>query len=361
MQLYFESSKQLLDSAFKTACRKALQAKAGERFDKFRQIRLEEAAMVSETADYLTEKLKETVKSFPEFEKIHSFYKELVETSIDLNELKKALGHFSESQHLIKKLKYEHLKKLHAVSRREKWQGMSIERKRFFARTASIVSRLKPSIEVIKKDLKKLKELPKIDEASFTVVLAGFPNSGKTTMLKRLTGSEPLIASYAFTTKSIMQGFFEQEFIKVQVLDTPGLLDRLPEERNQIEKKAASALRHFAKLVVFIIDASKNAGYDSEDNLSLLEKLRKEFFGKKFFAVLNKCDNADERMKEKAEKELKERKIQFFEEGKGIESNLKEEIVKEAKESAKMQEGSREAKENRQAQEGIAKEAKATQ
>jgi len=331
MKLAFESSEQLLDSAFRNARQKAAQFKARERFDRFRQVRIEEAALVSETADFIMEKIQETVKSFPDFTMQNAFYKELAESTIDMSELKKALGHLSESKHLIKKLKYEHLKRLHAVQRREKWQGMSLERKKFYGRIASIVKKMQASIEVLKQAVKKLKELPKIDNESFTVVLAGFPNSGKTTMLKRLTGSEPLIAHYAFTTKSIKQGFFEQDFHKIQVFDTPGLLDRMPEERNAVEKKTAAALKHLSQLIVFIADVSKNTPYSAEDNLSLLEKLRKEFAGRKFFAVLNKCDNADEAVKQKLEKELQAKRIPAFIEGQGFQSELKEAVLKEAK------------------------------
>ena len=335
MILNFSGSQQLLDIALRSAKKKSLQAKAGAGFDKFRQVRVEEDSMLRESADFLIERLHQAVKEFPDFSRLNPFIKELAESSLDLAALKKALAHLSESERLIKKIKYEHLKKLHSVERMQKWQLVSLERKKFIGRAASIVRKLQPSIEVLKAGERTMRQFPKISEECFTGVLAGFPNAGKTTMLKRLTGSEPLIAHYAFTTKTIKQGFFEEEFCKVQVLDTPGLLDRLPEERNPAEKKAASALRHAASLVLFIADVSKNAAYDAEDNGSLLEKLLKEFEGKKFFMILNKCDSPNNELKERMLEKAREKGIKAFEEGNGIKSSLRQELGKEAMENLK--------------------------
>ncbi|MDO8647471.1 MAG: GTPase [Candidatus Diapherotrites archaeon] len=332
MKLYFIDSKQLLDSAFRDARKKVKSMSTKGLDDKFRQIRTEESMMLTAVADYIIEKLSSTAQSFPDFSESNPFYLELVESTIDLTALKKAISHLTESSRIVKKLKFEALKKLHGVKRIQKWDSMSLERKKFYGRAAGVLRKADSSITVLKKSLSKLRELPHIDENSFNVVFAGFPNSGKSTMLERMTGSKPEIAHYAFTTKSIQQGFIVEDFVKVQVFDTPGLLDRMPSERNPIERKAASALRHLAEFIVFIADVSKNSGYSAKEQFSLFEKLKAEFPKNEFVAVLNKCDIANESLRQEMHAGFEKSGIPVFEEGEGLEIlELRNEIVKKAR------------------------------
>jgi nucleolar GTP-binding protein len=72
-------------------------------------------------------------------------------------------------------------------------------------------------------------------------------------------------------------GHFEKNKIRYQIIDTPGLLDRPLEERNEIELQAISALRHVGKVMLFIIDPSETCGYTLEKQMHLLEEIKKEF------------------------------------------------------------------------------------
>ncbi|RLG70920.1 MAG: hypothetical protein DRO04_00875, partial [Candidatus Iainarchaeum archaeon] len=53
--------------------------------------------------------------------------------------------------------------------------------------------------------------------------------------------------------------------------DTPGLLDKPEEKRNLVEKKAVSALRHLANLIIFVFDPTA----DYKKQLKLLNQLKK--------------------------------------------------------------------------------------
>ena len=69
---------------------------------------------------------------------------------------------------------------------------------------------------------------------------------------------------YPFTTKRIHVGHFTFRRLQYQIEnDTPGLLDRPMENRNQIEMQAISALEHLGSLVLFLIDDSEECGTSS--------------------------------------------------------------------------------------------------
>ena len=79
---------------------------------------------------------------------------------------------------------------------------------------------------------------------------------------------------YPFTTKRIHVGHFTFRRLQYQIVDTPGLLDRPMENRNQIEMQAISALEHLGSLVLFLIDDSEDCGTGKEQQ-NLLDEVSK--------------------------------------------------------------------------------------
>ena len=63
-------------------------------------------------------------------------------------------------------------------------------------------------------------------EGAGQVVLTGPANSGKSSLLARLTGATPEIAMYPFTTQTALPGMMKFEDIQIQLVDTPPLGQR---------------------------------------------------------------------------------------------------------------------------------------
>jgi len=122
----------------------------------------------------------------------------------------------------------------------------------FYGRTNSVLKQVKTNLTIIETARRVFVKLPQIKGNVFTVSIFGFPNIGKTTLLTKITESKPEINSYPFTTKQINVGYYKFDRFKVQVLDTPGTLNRT--RLNNIEKQAYAALKHITQIIIYPID-----------------------------------------------------------------------------------------------------------
>ena len=105
-----------------------------------------------------------------------------------------------------------------------------------------------------------------------------------------ISTAAPEIAPYPFTTKGITIGHIKDDWRMFQIVDTPGLLDRDFEDRNDIEKQAVLALRYLTDIMIFILDPSETCGYDMGKQTKLLENIRANFEGVPIVVIESKCD-----------------------------------------------------------------------
>lgn len=67
-------------------------------------------------------------------------------------------------------------------------------------------------------------------EGAARVVIVGTPNSGKSTLLSKLTNAKPEIADYPFTTKKPEVGILDYKGVKIQIIEIPAITENFIEK-----------------------------------------------------------------------------------------------------------------------------------
>lgn len=269
---------ELLDKSF----RRATRAKRGKQIlDRKSKLQAEESMLLT-AANILSDNLRHIVKKFPSFDQIPPFYLDLAEILVGVEEMKMNLASVQWAGEKINSLARSH------VGMMREAEDAKVIRKQAFGRISSIVGSIDGNLRFLNEARNKLKKLPAIDEGP-AIVVAGYPNVGKSSFVSLVSSAHPEIASYPFTTKGLAVGHFERNGIRYQVIDTPGLLDRPLEKRNEIELQAISALNHVGKVILYIIDPSGTCGYSLDTQMHLLEEIKNRFTAP-FLIVANKKD-----------------------------------------------------------------------
>ncbi|MBS1194504.1 MAG: 50S ribosome-binding GTPase [Methanomicrobiales archaeon] len=234
----------------------------------------------------LHDRLVRIISSFPEFDALPPFYRNLTEALCGIEKIRMSLGALGWAAKQSRRLGSQ-------LGREARASGDSPAiRKRAVARLSSVVHQVDDDLRFLNIVRNQLRELPELSE-EFTVVVAGYPNVGKSSFIRLVSTAEPEVASYPFTTRGIFIGHRAIGRDRVQFVDTPGLLDRDPEERNPIERQALSALMHAAHVVLFILDPSEECGYPVESQRRLLDAV-KGMVEVPVIAAVNKADRRRE-------------------------------------------------------------------
>lgn len=283
------TSEELINKAFKRAAR-AMSGKTIEnREGRFRA----NESMLLTAANIFTDNLANIVRRFPSFDQLPRFYYEITDILVGIEKLKMSLASVDWAS-----------KKIHEVARSYvgKIRDSDIPepvRKEAFGRLASIIKSINKDLLFLNEARNILRKLPDVQDEP-TIVIAGYPNVGKSSFVSKITSASPEIAPYPFTTKGVTIGHFIRNGVRYQVMDTPGLLDRPMSERNYIERQAITAIHFLDAVVMFMIDPSESCGYEIADQKRLLEEI-KENFELPLLVIANKADRPEFRKMDEVE------------------------------------------------------------
>jgi nucleolar GTP-binding protein len=270
---------ELLSSAFK---------RAKNNGNQFYDIKERNIVKLQTIYQYIDDKLEKIYNDIilPE----NKFYKELYKllfTDINIKKLRERI------KYIRKIIKQVYLKYKNDIKLTKDKKLIEKYRREFYGRISSILRRNWIIFKYYNIYLNRRRKIPNIKNLP-TVVISGLPNVGKSTLLKNLTGSNVKIEPYPFTTKDLMIGYIKTPYFDIQVIDTPGILDRPIEEMNEIEKKSILALNYLANLIIYIFDLTETCGYSIEEQTNLLNNIKK-IFNKEIILYFSKKDLFTER------------------------------------------------------------------
>ena len=247
--------------------------------------KLEERRVVT-ACQVIKDKLKSILDAVPEIEELHPFYQDYIDITVGVDSMKQALGALNWAYGILAQLEREYSNKF---KRNPSERASSIQREAY-GRIASVVNKIEKDLDFLDFAKASLRNMPTIDFDATTIVIAGFPNVGKSTLLRQLSGADPQVANYPFTTKGIQIGHTERHWKSIQFIDTPGLLDRPVLDMNDIEMNAIVALEHLADAILFIFDGSETCGFHLENQYNLLKQIEKIFSEIPIIYLFNKMD-----------------------------------------------------------------------
>lgn len=239
------------------------------------------------TQQSVDEKFGAILTEFPRLDDIHPFYSDLMNILYDRDHYKLALGQVNTAKSLIGGISKDYLRLLK--------YGDSLYRCKQLKRAAlgrmcTVMKKLKAALGYLEEVRKHISRLPALDPSTRTLLLTGYPNVGKSSFMNKVTRADVEVQPYAFTTKALFVGHMDHRFLRWQVVDTPGILDRPLEERNTIEMQAITALAHLQCCILYFLDISEQCGYTLDQQLKLFESIRPLFVNKQVILVANKID-----------------------------------------------------------------------
>jgi nucleolar GTP-binding protein len=276
------TSDEILDKAFKRASKVDLQGRT--KLETVREINI---AKVKSISDTIATTMGKYVKAFPSIEKLSPFYAELIDVTVGKDKLKKSLGGIDWCRGQVAKISKTAVRDISSAT---KIPAIDSIRRSTYGRVSSVVKQVSKELKFVAKARDTIRHFPTVDPKAPTIVIAGGPNVGKSQLIGRISTAKPRVAVYPFTTQEISVGMFESKYLRYQVIDTPGLLDRPLEQRNPIELRAVLALRHLADAIIFVLDPSETSGYPMSEQEHLLAEIEEEFEGIPIFVLENKCD-----------------------------------------------------------------------
>jgi nucleolar GTP-binding protein len=173
----------------------------------------------------------------------------------------------------------EHLQRLKRIEAPKEGDRL---RRSAFGRISSIINKQNANLTYLNDIRGRLREIPSIDYTMPCLVVAGYPNVGKSSIVKNISTNKKIeVQEYPFTTKKLIMGHLDVERafdkVKIQCLDTPGILDRPMAKRNNIELQAILALRLISDLILFVFDPTPSCGYSIDSQLELYDEVKTNF------------------------------------------------------------------------------------
>ena len=249
--------------------------------------RLTAVRKIHSVADNLANPMISYVKAFPSFDSIHPFDREIIDLTVGVDKLKKSLGAVDWARKEILMISTKYVPRARARKSAENTIKIMSEA---YTKMTNVVRQISKSFDFLISARSIFRNLPNVDTESSIAVFAGAPNVGKSSLIGAISSGKPEVKSYPFTTKAVSLGHVKKKYSVLQVMDTPGLLDRSDSERNDMEKQGIAAFDFLDPIIVFLTDLTGTSGYSLQMQTNLRDELKLRYPNCEWVDVLSKND-----------------------------------------------------------------------
>ena len=249
--------------------------------------RLTAVRKIHSVADNIANPLHTYVKAFPSFDNIHPFDRSIIDLTVGVDKLRKSLGASDWARKEVLMIGNKYVPKARARKSAEETMRIMSEA---YTKMTNIVRQIEKNLNFLISARSIFRNIPNVNNEKPFAVFAGAPNVGKSSLIGAISTGKPEVKSYPFTTKGVSLGHIKAKYDIIQVMDTPGLLDRPNSDRNDMEKQGIAALDHLEPIIVFLTDLSGTSGYSVETQESLHDELKGRYSKYRWIDVYSKSD-----------------------------------------------------------------------
>ncbi|KAG2581724.1 hypothetical protein PVAP13_6KG085835 [Panicum virgatum] len=208
--------------------------------------------------------LRTYTENFPKRRDLHPYERSLIELTFGEGYYEQVLGRIDTLRKRITSVGKQHASVCaKSTTKREAEERLTEGRKRL----EEAFQHGKHAIDDLVNVAKALRSMPVVDLHIPTLCLVGSPNVGKSSLVRILSSGKPEVCSYPFTTRGILMGHIVSNHERFQVTDTPGLLMRHDDDRNNIERLTLAVLSYLPIAVLYVHDLSEDCGTSVADQV----------------------------------------------------------------------------------------------
>ncbi|XP_009612741.1 uncharacterized protein LOC107778132 [Nicotiana tabacum] len=226
-------------------------------------------------------------ENFPNKRYLHPYERSLIELTLGDGNYEEVLGKLEALRKRVVSVGKEHASLCaKSLSKREAEERLNEGMKRI----EEIFGRDGKAVDELLNIAKTLRAMPVVNLETPTLCLVGAPNVGKSSLVRVLSTGKPEICNYPFTTRGILMGHITLSYQNFQVTDTPGILRRCDEDRNNLEKLTLAVLTHLPTAVLYVHDLSGECGMSPSDQFVIYKEMRERFSSHIWLDIVSKCD-----------------------------------------------------------------------
>ncbi|XP_022980283.1 nucleolar GTP-binding protein 1 isoform X2 [Cucurbita maxima] len=231
--------------------------------------------------------LRTYLEEFPKKEYLHPYECSLIELTLGDGKYEEVLRKVDNLRKKVVSVGKEHASLCaKSTSKRDAEESLSVGMKK----VEEVYIHQAKAVDDLLQIAKTLRAMPVVDLDKPTLCLVGAPNVGKSSLVRILSTGKPEICNYPFTTRGILMGHIVLNYQHFQVTDTPGLLKRSDDDRNNLEKLTLAVLSHLPTAVLFVHDLSGECGTSPSDQLAIYKEMKERYGNHLWLNVVSKCD-----------------------------------------------------------------------